>query len=377
MEAEAHYTATAKPHTWRWYKTMRSSHLYMIAVATVLLTVAKATADVVMTSDGSRIVGKIERLADGKLAILTEIAGRLEIDASKITGITTDQAVSVAVVSGDTLVGTMEASPEGDAMLIHSALGDIPIEASKMTLLWPEGAESPEVVAVREKADAELEAAKPKWSAKLEGGIVRKEGNTDTLKGHGRFDLKRTTTEDLLHFYLAGRYSEENDVRSTNEYFGGVRYEDSLTERRFWYARTEFEFDEFEDIDLRATAAAGVGYYWLRQPEHELKTNLGLGYRHESYTDDRTEDEAVLDLGLDYRVDVVPWLQFTQSTVYTPDIEDLDDYRMKFDTAFLIPFKDERWAWKVGMRNDYNSRPQPGLDRLDNLYYTSIVLSIE
>jgi hypothetical protein len=50
---------------------------------------------------------------------------------------------------------------------------------------------------------------------------------------------------------------------------------------------------------------------------------------------------------------------------------------MKFDTALLIPFKDERWAWKMGMRNDYNSRPQSGLDRLDNTYYTSIVLSIE
>ncbi len=356
---------------------MRSSHLYMIAVTTALLTVAKATADVVMTSDGSRIVGKIERLADGKLVIETEIAGRLEIDASKITGITTDQAVSVAVASGDTLVGTMEASPEGDAMMIHSALGDIPIEASKVTLLWPEGTESPAVVAMREKAQAELEASKPKWSAKLEGGVVRKEGNTDTLKGHGRFDLKRTTTQGLLHFYLAGRYSEENDVRSTNEYLGGVRYENSLTERWFWYVRTEFEFDEFEDIDLRATAAAGPGYYWLKRPEHELKTNFGLGYRHESYDDDRTEDQAVLDLGLDYRLDVAPWLQFTQSTVYTPDIEEFDDYRMKFDTALLIPFKDERWAWKVGMRNDYNSRPQSGLDRSDNTYYTSIVLSIE
>jgi len=356
---------------------MRSSHLYVIAVAAALLTAVSATADVVTTCDGSRIVGTVERLAEGKLVIETEIAGRLEIDASKITGITTDQAVSVAMASGDTLVGKLDASSEGDTIVVHSEVGDVSIPASKVTLLWPEGAESPEVVAIREKADAELQAVKPKWSAKLEGGVTREEGNSDTLKGRGRFDLRRKTTDDLLHFYLAGRYSEENDVRSTNEYFGGVRYENSLTERWFWYVRTELEYDEFEDIDLRATAAAGGGYYWLKKPEHELKTNLGLGYRHETYSDDRTVDQAVLDLGLDYRLDIAPWAQFTHSAVYTPDFEDFADYRLKFDTALLIPFKDDRWAWKVGMQNDYNSRPQSGLDRLDNTYYTSIVLSIE
>jgi putative salt-induced outer membrane protein YdiY len=336
---------------------------------------ATLMADVVTTSDGSRLVGTVEQIAGGKLVILTEIAGRLEIDASKVTGVSTDQSVNVAVNSGDRLVGPMDSSPDGSS-IVRSKLGDISIPPSAITMLWPEGTESPEIAAIREEADAKIEAAKPEWSATLEAGASRTEGNTDTLEGHGRFDLKRKTKDDLLHFYLAGKYGEQDDKRTTNEYFGGIRYENSITERWYWYARTELEFDEFEGIDLRATAAAGAGYYWLKKPEHELKTSLGLGYRHESYDNERTDDDAVLDLGLDYRLDLTPWAQFTHSTVYSPDFLEFDDYRLKFDTALLIPFKDERLAWKLGMRNEYNSRPQSGFDRLDSTYYTSIVLSL-
>ena len=354
---------------------MRRFHPSATAVGLALLTAASAVADVVTTSDGSSIVGKVEQIADGTLVILTEIAGRLEIDASKVTGISTDRPVHVTVESGDMLVGPIEASADGS--VVRSKLGDISISPTDITHLWPAGTENPQVAAVREKAEAEIEAAKPKWSTTLEGGLTRTEGNTDTLEGHGRLDVKRATQSDLLHMYLAGKFSEQNDRRTTNEYFGGIRYENSVTERWFWYVRTELEFDEFEDIDLRATAAAGGGYYWLKRPEHELKTNLGVGYRHESYDGGRTENDAVLDLGLDYRVDVAPWVQLTHSTVYTPDFQEFDNYRLRLDTALLMPFKDERLAWKVGIRNEYNSRPQPGFDRLDNTYYTSIVLSLE
>ena len=356
---------------------MRKLRLRALGVGLAFLTVGVVAADVVTTSDGSRLVGTVEQITAGRLVILTEIAGRLEIDASKVTGVSIDRSVNVAVSSGDRLVGSIDASPDGSASIVRSQLGDIAIPPSAITMLWPEGTESPEIVAIRKEADAKVEAAKPDWSLTLEAGASFTEGNTDTLEGRGRFDLTRKTKDDLLHFYLAGKYGEQDDKRTTNEYFGGIRYENLITERWYWYARTELEYDEFEGIDLRATAAAGAGYYWLKKPEHELKTSLGLGYRHESYDNGRTDDDAVLDLGLDYRLDLTPWAQFTHSTVYSPDFLEFDDYRLKFDTALLIPFKDDRLAWKLGMRNEYNSRPQSGFDRLDNTYYTSIVLSLK
>lgn len=355
---------------------MRNNTFLARAIVLVTLIACGARGDVVQLSDGSRLVGKVEVLADGKVAIVTSFAGRIELDASTLVGIETDEPVHVMLDTGDTLIGPLASAESGQAV-VSSAVGAVSVDVEKLHSVWPQGAESPQERTARLAAEERIAAVTPKWSVTLEGGVIRKEGNTDTLEGHGRFQADRKTKDDLLRFYLRGTYKEDSDVRSENEYLGGIRYENSLSERWYWYARTELEFDEFEQIDLRATAAAGVGYYWIRKPKHELKTNIGPGYRHETYENGDTEDDFVLDLGLDYRLDITPWAQFTHSTVYSPNLEEFDNYRLNFDTGLLVPFKDDRWAWKVGMRNDYNSRPASGNERLDNTYYTSIVLKLE
>ena len=71
------------------------------------------------------------------------------------------------------------------------------------------------------------------------------------------------------------------------------------------------------------------------------------------------------------------WAKFDHTAAYSPDFEDLDNYRFRLETALTMPFKDDRWAWRLGLRNKYNSQPQPDLDRLDNTLYTSIVLKLK
>ncbi len=332
--------------------------------------------DTVFTSDGSKLVGKIEQMAGGKLKIASALFGHVEIDSSQIVAFEFDEPLTVEFESGDRLVGTMAAGDEQRTSTMRTALGALDVSAGQIKSMWPPGSESPELAAVKAEAAETKRAYAPEWKSTFEAGGSRKEGNTDTLDARGRFDLRRKTAVDMLHFYLAAEYSEQNDSRTTNEYRGGMNYEYTIDDHWSWYARMELEFDEFEDLDLRATAASGGTYYWLKKPHHELKNRFGAGYRHEAYQGDRTNDSAVIDLGLDYRLDVVPWARFTHSTTYSPDFEEFNDYRLDLDTALLIPFKDDRFKLKVGMRNEYNSSPQPGFDRLDNTYYANIVVEL-
>jgi len=355
---------------------MARTWIVVLSVGLWLAAATTARADVVATSDGSRLVGTIERMAEGKLVLLSEIAGRLEIDAAKITAIETDRALTIEFTSGDRLIGTIAAGDQPDGSVMRTALGEVPITVANITAMWPQGEESPEIAALQKKVEQSAEAAKPQWTASLEAGGLFTEGNTDRLEARGRFDLRRKTDDDLLEFFLAAQYGEQDDERTTNEYRGGVNYENLISERWYWYTRLELEFDEFENLDLRSTAAAGVGYYWLKKPDHELKSRVGFGYRHESYDNGQSQDDAVVDLGLDYRLDLASWLQFTHSADYSPDIEDYGNYRLDLDTALLVPLKGDIVKLKLGMRNEYNSRPQPGLDRLDNTYYANIVLEL-
>ncbi len=335
-------------------------------------------ADTVLTVDGSEIQGVVKEFTAGRLVIETEFAGEITIDGSKVKSVKTDRRVNVNLSSGDRLVGTIEWTEGPEKPVINTAMGPISILADDITGMWDEGAEDPSVVAIRTKMQAKIEAAKPHWTATLEAGGVFTEGNTNTLNAKGRFDVRRKTSDELLHFYISADYSEQDDRRSRNEYLGGVRFEASISERRYWYTRIELEFDEFENLDLRTTAAAGRGYYWLKKPEHELKTSVGPGYRHESYANGRTKDEAVIDLGLDYRVELSPWARFTHVTTYNPGFQDFDDYRLRLDTALLLPFAGtDAVKLKLGIKNEYNSRPVGGLERLDNTYYANILWQIK
>lgn len=351
----------------------RVSFLFVAVAAAVVATAARA--DQVILTDGSTLVGTIERLMDGKLYITTDFAGKLEIDAAKVKSISSSGKVNVGFKTGDTLLGVSTSSADGSSAKVSSGVGDVSYTIDQVSAVWPEGAPGPAEIA----AQKEIEKLTPKWTASIEGGIVATDGNTDTLVGRARAEVNRKSSVELFKLYASADYGEQNDERNKNEYIAGGRYEHSIWgEKAFWYARTEFEYDEFEDLDLRATAALGLGYYWLKKPEHELKTSVGGGYRHQAFMDGSTTDDPILDLGLDYRLDVAAWATFAHSTYYNPSLEDFGDYRLVFDTSLMFPIgKTEQWKFKTGVKNEYNSDPQPGFDRLDNTYYANLVLEFK
>jgi len=343
----------------------------LVAIAYLMFASVPALGtDTVILHDGSRIVGTIDQLFQGKLVIVTDFAGKLEIETAKVKSISSDRRMNVALTSGDRLVGPMTSSEEAAQSTMTTAVGAVSVGVPQMSALWPEGKDDP-------IAMAEIDKYKPKWGASIDGGIFAAEGNSDFLNANARAEVWRKTSDDLLKFYALASYGEQDDIRNRNEYIAGARYENLISARWYWYVRSELEYDEFENLDLRATVAGGAGYYWLKKPNHELKTFGGLGYRHQSFMDGRNTDDPILDLGLDYRLDIGKYAQFTHSTLYGPSLEEFRDYRLTFDTALAIPFKSDLWRFKLGMRNDYNSDPDPGRDDLDNLYYATIGVTLK
>lgn len=340
-----------------------------------------SSADVITLSDGSRIIGTVERLTDGKLILATQFAGTLEIDKSLITTIDTDGRHVVGLTTGDRLVGEIDWKPELDRAVVMTEMGGIPISIDKVEAIWPVGAKSPEVIALQlqtAKIQAEIEAKAARWTATLEAGLNFQEGNTDRLEARGRAELRRTAEKDQLRFYLSGEYTEQNDRRSAAEVKAGLGYEHALTERVFAYLNSEIEYDEFENLDFRFTTTAGGGYYWIKKPGHELKTRLGLGFQHETYRDGMSSNDAVMDLGLDYRIDITPWLQYTHAATYLPTFSSVRDYRLIFDNALVVPFgESDRWKMKFGALYEYKALPQPGFDRLDQTYYANVLLEVK
>jgi len=349
----------------------------MACVCAVLMTVAVASADVVVTTDGSRIVGKLNRFSSEGAVIETGFAGTLTIPAEKVASIATDEPMNVAATSGDVLLGKVAEQQGGPGMVVSSQIGDIPIAREKVSDVWPKGADSPQTAAQKAEYEKKLAAVTPKWTTKLEAGMSSTQGNNDTLDANGRLDIVRKTSKDRLNFFLWGQYAESENVRNKNNYGGGIRFDAFVTDRWAWYTRLRLEYDEFANLDLRATVAAGASYYWIKKDDHEFRTSLGLGYRHEEYSNGTTNKSSVLDAGFDYTVVMAPWATYNWSFAYSPSFERISDYRIFSDMGVTFPLKQDNLAFKLGLRHEYNSNPPPGTTELDTMYYANMVISIE
>jgi len=357
----------------------RLNHCALILLFGLALPAARA--DVVTLTDGSRLIGTVERLADGKIILVTEFAGTLEIEQDKIASIETDQPINVGMDSGDRLVGRINWNDTVEHAVVQTAMGGIPVDVERISDVWPRDGKSPEAVAMEQQVAAireEAAARVGKWTATVEAGLLRKDGNTNSLNARGRAELRHQSTDDLLKFYLSGEYSEESEIRNTAEVKAGAYYEYLITERIFAYGSLDLEYDEFENLDLRAIVSAGGGYYWIKKPEHELNTRGGIGCKHESFMDGFVENTPQAVVGLDYRLDITSWMQFVNSTTWHPTFESVRDYRLVADTALLFPLGgSDIWKLKIGALYEYDPLPRPEFEPLDETYYANILLDIK
>lgn len=368
-------------------KRLRQLSILAGCVLCLTLQVRTTLADLVHLNDGTTLVGTVVRVAGGQLVMQTAFADQLAVPASMLQGITTDSPRTVQLGSGDRAVGRLVYA-DGSQGIVGTALGDRHIAIGDVVLLWipdeghPSGAPSEaEVAALEAQHDEEvrqlreeLEQTRSRWSGRLEFGLDGRSGNQDRLAFRGRAEARRETDKDRLLLYIQGIYSEEDNTRSENEIIGGARLEVDLTERLFAFGRFELEYDEFENLDLRATVSGGLGYWVIREDRQDFRVRGGVGYQHESYDDGTTQDDAVLELGYDYRLDITDNIRLTHDLTYLPTFEDFADYRLVINTGVEVPIGDNgSWRIRGGMRNEYRSEPQPGNEDWDSTYFINLV----
>ena len=380
------------------------SGVFGMILGVLSLVSSAARADEVTLVDGSRLVGRVAHLADQRLAIETDFAGRLLIDVVKVAGIEAKRRLVVQLKTGRTIEGELSFGPKSGQNLRGTADGDLHLSLTNVLEIRGAGdgqpsddtepsverAEAAQMVEAKsdaiDQAAAQLspltstpedgpavEAAK--WTARLEIGLNGQTGEGEQVSFNGRAEVRRQTQRERLRFYGQGRYAQQDSARSVNEVLGGAHLEVDVNERWFTFSKVELEFDEFEELDLRATPSAGVGVFFIRQDDHELKGRAGIGYEHERFMDGTIEDDAVLELGYDYLRRLSPWLELDHSTTWYPSFDDpAMDYRVVSQTSGTFPLHKKHW-WKlrVGMRNEYNPLPRPGVERLDTFYFFNVV----
>jgi hypothetical protein len=324
----------------------------------------RLSADVLQTTNGARIVGKIKSIHGGVICVSTDYAGDINVKQNLVTSITTDVPVAVRTAGGARLVGIVTPVPGGGVMVTSpTASLDTPVD--KIAAWWGVGEEDPDIVAARRK-----------WSFEAGVDINGQSGTNNQLSTDYSFKAALTGPNDLLKLYTDYNRQETDGEVSSDQFKAGVDYSDNFATLESWYVRDEAGFDRVNDILFYDIAASGVGYDFIKRDDETLTGRVGLSYRYDEYSGVNAGilSQPGADVGLLYTRKFKTSL-LADTISFDPTFADPSVYIINHEVRYDIPLLSPFWKLSLGMSNNYNSRPVDGVDKLDTLYFARLVLT--
>jgi len=339
-------------------------HRSLLALALGSIAITRASADLIVTTNGAQIVGKITLIHGGDVSVSTEYAGDIKIKQSKIVSITTDRPVAVKLTSGTRIDGVVTPNPSG-GLEITSPDGIVNTSLPKVAATWTAGDEDPDVIALRRH-----------WVYEADVDIEGKNGNHNQLGTDLAFKAKVVSPTDTLAFATEYNRQVTDGAKSSDQFRAGVDYADNFSDRSTWFVRDEAGFDRVMEIRFYDIAAAGLGYAFVKTSDETLTGRAGLSYRYDDYITPGTP--LLSSPGADFEIDhalKLPHSQLTNHIAFVPAFNNFSDYFITHQSAYEIPLANPAWKLKFGIENDYNSKPPKGVKTLDTTYFTRLVLN--
>jgi len=130
------------------------------------------------------------------------------------------------------------------------------------------------------------EREKDWWSMKLRFGLTLNKGNTDQLTYDINFNTRREDKMTLLDLNYNTTFGRTGGAQNVNRHLGEEDFKVFLSSR--WFVVPLFGQlfnDRFQNIQFRATPAAGAGIHIIDAPNAKWDFQTGVGYQYLNYLD--------------------------------------------------------------------------------------------
>jgi len=362
--------------------SMKNLHLENIFRAVFALALVTTTlADRIELTDGSVINGKLLSAEAGKLKVETTFAGMIEIKQGSVKNFSTDEAVNVGLAGGSQVLGKVEVTDAGIKVVAND--GQMSAPTANVAAVWRQGADSPDT----KKLKAESEANNRNWAYEASIAIAGRQSTTNKFAAAFGFKATLASAQDKLIFALATENASDNGVTTADRAFGGMDYSSFYSAKNGWYARTSLEKDATKNLDLRSSSAFGLSRRLIKNEKQDLEFRVGVSYLYDSYAAIYSSalvpvliqpasnfSSAGLDLAFLHTYNF-PNSKLTNMIAFTPAFKAFSNYRLHHESAWELPIGSSMWKLKLGVANDYNSKPPALTDRLDTTYFTNLILN--
>jgi putative salt-induced outer membrane protein YdiY len=211
------------------------------------------------------------------------------------------------------------------------------------------------------------------WTRQADLDLSGRSGTSTTSGLSVGFQFVGTNeTSDFKGSFRLVRQSDRGEVSADN-FHAKLSYETKPVQASFGYVRTDTGYDRAQHIDFLSVNAAGLGLRLLTTEKGKLDGLLGLAHRTERYSDLGNTDISApsADLGVIYQEDF-GWTGLDISVSLVPVLENLSDYIVHQETTLSLLRNAGPFSLKVGIANDYRSKPQLNQVSTDTAYFVRL-----
>ncbi len=229
---------------------------------------APVVPDEVIMLDGSRLLGKVLSLRDGKLKLETDFAGTLSIPMDKISGIRTADAVVMALADDTVIEGQPLVVEEQQVVIAGPVASAAPLALEDLSLVNPEPWELGQGYM---------------WKGLVNFALTMERGNTDTDELDYRLESIWRSEQDRFTLRFNGEIDEANGLKSAENWNIQGKYDYFFDGPTYGGVQAYAENDRFADLRLRYYVGPYIGRDFLTDPALSLSADVGVAYVSEDF----------------------------------------------------------------------------------------------
>jgi putative salt-induced outer membrane protein YdiY len=327
------------------------------------------SADQLVLKNGDRVTGSIVKKDDKSITIRSDLFGVISAPWDQVESITADKPVTVVLKEGGSVQGTVATS--GGKLEVATPAGRVEATPADVQALR-NADEQKNYERLLNPSLLQL------WTASTTLGLAGTAGNAKTTTFTTGFNAARITRTDKIALSFstieASALVNGRSDETAAAVRGGIAYDHNVTSRLFLTGFNNYEYDRFQNLDLRSVFGGGFGVHAVKNPRLRLELVGGGDYDHESFfTLSRKAGEFFW--GNDSNFVISRTMALVQSYRMFNNLSNTGEYRVNGDVG--ISTKLTKWlSWNISASDRYLSNPVAGRKRNDFLYTAGLGVTL-
>jgi putative salt-induced outer membrane protein YdiY len=185
------------------------------------------------------------------------------------------------------------------------------------------------------------------------------EKNHQVYSGRAKVSLIHHRLRNLVDYSFS--YGRTEGIVSANRMDGSAKTDYDLTSRLYTYNLMGAGYDEIRKIDRRFEIGPGLGYYLVKRTNFVFKTEAGVNYQAQYFTDDTQNELFFYRFAEEAAWKINSRLTLDEKFEFFPQVEDfMGRYRFRFESNLRYALLNNLF-FTITVLDQYDTAPPAGV----------------